>query len=409
MTKCVLGDVAICHDNRRVPLSAAQRANRKGPYRYYGAQVVIDHIDDYLFDGEYLLIAEDGENLRSQKQDIANLASGKFWVNNHAHIIQTNDACDLRYLKYLLNLTDISGYVTGSAQPKLSQDSMMGIRLSLPDISDQRKVSVVLSAIEDKIALNRKRIATLEAMAKEIYDYWFVQFDFPDAHGRPYKSSGGAMVYNPDLKREIPKGWGVCRIGDHITANRGISYSTKNISSGNGVPMINLNSFNVDSSYKVKGIKMFDGEIPLTRRISPYDLVMCNTQQTDLDPCKDIIGKSFLVPDIFEGTIVSSHHVTTIHVDDDNLKVYLNALFHTREFHAYIAGYASGTSIRGLNFHGVENCYIAVPHMPLLSRFANLALSCEKEKSRILRNQKMLQALRDFILPLLMNGQTKVG
>ena len=246
-------------------------------------------------------------------------------------------------------------------------------------------------------------------MAKEIYDYWFVQFDFPDAHGRPYKSSGGEMVYNPDLKREIPKGWEVCRIGDHITANRGISYSTKNISSGNGVPMINLNSFNVDSSYKVKGIKMFDGEIPSTRRIAPYDLVMCNTQQTDLDPCKDIIGKSFLVPDIFEGTIVSSHHVTTIHVDDDNLKVYLNALFHTREFHAYIAGYASGTSIRGLNFLGVENCYIAVPHMPLLSKFANLALSCEKEKSRILRNQKMLQALRDFILPLLMNGQAKVG
>lgn len=72
----------------------------------------------------------------------------------------------------------------------------------------------VLSAIDRKIALNRKRIATLEAMAKEIYDYWFVQFDFPDAHGRPYKSSGGAMVYNPDLKREIPKGWEVVRIGD---------------------------------------------------------------------------------------------------------------------------------------------------------------------------------------------------
>ena len=291
----------------------------------------------------------------------------------------------------------------------LSDASIKELPLFLPDFAEQKRIGKFFSSIDRKIALNRKRIATLEAKAKEIYDYWFVQFDFPDAHGRPYKSSGGAMVYNPDLKREIPKGWEVCRIGDHITANRGISYSTKNISSGNGVPMINLNSFNVDSSYKVKGIKMFDGEIPSTRRIAPYDLVMCNTQQTDLDPCKDIIGKSFLVPDIFEGTIVSSHHVTTIHVDDDNLKVYLNALFHTREFHAYIAGYASGTSIRGLNFLGVENCYIAVPHMPLLSKFANLALSCEKEKSRILRNQKMLQTLRDFILPLLMNGQAKVG
>ena len=327
-------------------------------------------------------------------------------------ITDINTAYDAWYVYYKL-CTMKEHLVASSGRtvvPILSKRAFEEFEIpDIPSLTEQRSIGAILSTIDRKIALNRKRIATLEAMAKEIYDYWFVQFDFPDAHGRPYKSSGGAMVYNPDLKREIPKGWGVCRIGDHITANRGISYSTKNISSGNGVPMINLNSFNVDSSYKVKGIKMFDGEIPLTRRISPYDLVMCNTQQTDLDPCKDIIGKSFLVPDIFEGTIVSSHHVTTIHVDDDNLKVYLNALFHTREFHAYIVGYASGTSIRGLNFHGVENCYIAVPHMPLLSRFANLALSCEKEKSRILRNQKMLQALRDFILPLLMNGQAKVG
>ena len=322
---------------------------------------------------------------------------------------------DVEYLVNLLH-TDygqkkILSFANYVGVPALSQPlpNFRRIELELPDIEKQHEIANIISTIDRKIALNRKRIATLEAMAKEIYDYWFVQFDFPDAHGRPYKSSGGAMVYNPDLKREIPKGWEVCRIGDHITANRGISYSTKDISSGNGVPMINLNSFNVDSSYKVKGIKMFDGEIPPTKRISPYDLVMCNTQQTDLDPCKDIIGKSFLVPDIFEGTIVSSHHVTTIHVDDDNLKVYLNALFHTREFHAYIVGYASGTSIRGLNFLGVKNCYIAVPHMPLLSKFANLALSCEMEKSRILRNQKMLQALHDFLLPLLMNGQVKIG
>ena len=340
--------------------------------------------------------------------------SGKYIQSQDVALLKPfTEKLDPDYCFYLVSSKAVRNQLGAmSQQTKIrhsSPDKIKSCTVFLPELEKQRRIGAFLSAIDRKIALNRKRIATLEAMAKEIYDYWFVQFDFPDAHGRPYKSSGGAMVYNPDLKREIPKGWEVCRIGDHITANRGISYSTKNISSGNGVPMINLNSFNVDSSYKVKGIKMFDGEIPSTRRIAPYDLVMCNTQQTDLDPCKDIIGKSFLVPDIFEGTIVSSHHVTTIHVDDDNLKVYLNALFHTREFHAYIAGYASGTSIRGLNFLGVENCYIAVPHMPLLSKFANLALSCEKEKSRILRNQKMLQTLRDFILPLLMNGQVKVG
>ena len=96
----------------------------------------------------------------------------------------------------------------------LSEASIRELPLFLPDVAEQKRIGKFLSSIDRKIALNRKRIATLEAMAKEIYDYWFVQFDFPDAHGRPYKSSGGAMVYNPDLKREIPKGWEVVRIGD---------------------------------------------------------------------------------------------------------------------------------------------------------------------------------------------------
>ena len=384
----------------------ANQAVENGRYPFFTCAAEPLRIDAWQYDCECVLVA-------GNCNPYVSYYNGKFNAYQRVYIIEVEavDRLCAKYLYYYLKLymkrsTDRQH---GAIEKFFHLSDFTDIEVNFPSVEEQRLVADSLWAIDRKIALNRKRIATLEAMAKEIYDYWFVQFDFPDAHGHPYKSSGGAMVYNPDLKREIPKGWEVCRIGDHITANRGISYSTKNISSGNGVPMINLNSFNVDSSYKVKGIKIFDGEIPSTRRIAPYDLVMCNTQQTDLDPCKDIIGKSFLVPDIFEGTIVSSHHVTTIHVDDDNLKVYLNALFHTREFHAYIAGYASGTSIRGLNFLGVENCYIAVPHMPLLSKFANLALSCEKEKSRILRNQKMLQALRDFILPLLMNGQAKVG
>ena len=139
--------------------------------------------------------------------------------------------------------------------------------------------------------MNRKKIAELEALAKTIYDYWFVQFDFPDKNGKPYKSSGGKMVWNDQLKREVPEGWVVDRIGSHIRSNRGISYSTKNIASGKGFPMINLNSFNVDSTYKVAGIKTFEGDVLDNKLLKPFDLVMCNTQQTDLDPKKDIIGK----------------------------------------------------------------------------------------------------------------------
>ena len=123
-----------------------------------------------------------------------------------------------RYIHYFTQSAYYKAWVknlsVGSTRGNISATTFAECPIYLPDRTRQDRLVDVLSAIDRKIALNRKRIATLEAMAKEIYDYWFVQFDFPDAHGRPYKSSGGAMVYNPDLKREIPKGWEVVRIGD---------------------------------------------------------------------------------------------------------------------------------------------------------------------------------------------------
>lgn len=133
-------EVSINYDKKRVPISGAQREKRKGDYRYYGAQGVIDYIDDYIFDGTFLLIAEDGENLKSKKQNIAQVVNGQFWVNNHAHIVTGSELCDTHYLCYLINSMDLSGYVTGSAQPKLSQTNLNAITLLLPQIKIQKKI-----------------------------------------------------------------------------------------------------------------------------------------------------------------------------------------------------------------------------------------------------------------------------
>ena len=133
-------EVTINFDKKRIPLSSAQREKRQGTFRYYGAQGVIDHVDDYIFDGTYLLIAEDGENLKSKKQNIAQVVDGQFWVNNHAHIVQGNEQCDTRFLCYLINSMDLSGYVTGSAQPKLSQANLNAVTLSLPTLAEQKRI-----------------------------------------------------------------------------------------------------------------------------------------------------------------------------------------------------------------------------------------------------------------------------
>ena len=169
-----LGDVVNILDNRRIPLSAREREQRHGEYPYYGAQGIIDYVDEYLFDGTYLLIAEDGENLRSKKQNIAQLVSGKYWVNNHAHILESNGLCDIRYICYLLNIIDISGYITGSAQPKLNQANLLAISISLPPLEEQRRIAGILGAIDDKIENNRRINTNLELQAQALYKQWFV-------------------------------------------------------------------------------------------------------------------------------------------------------------------------------------------------------------------------------------------
>lgn len=149
-----LEEITINFNRKRIPLSARQRAEKPGKYPYFGAQGIVDYIDSYLFDGTYLLLAEDGENLTLRRKDIAQIVSGKFWVNNHAHVIQTNALCDLNYLCYWLNTTDLSGYITGSAQPKLSLTNLGAVKICLPDINEQRKVVSIIEAIDQKIALN---------------------------------------------------------------------------------------------------------------------------------------------------------------------------------------------------------------------------------------------------------------
>ena len=162
-----LGEVTENFDARRKPVRSADRI--PGPYPYYGASGVVDNVNDYLFDGEYLLVAEDGENLRTRNTPVAFLARGKFWVNNHAHVVQANDLADTRFLAHLLAVTDISAYLTGSTQPKLSRRGLDSIRLRLPPVTLQRVFAEILGALDDKIAANAELAMKSEQLAQAIF------------------------------------------------------------------------------------------------------------------------------------------------------------------------------------------------------------------------------------------------
>lgn len=191
-----LSDLCEILDSQRKPLSALQRAKKQGIYPYYGAQGIIDHLDEYLLDGEYLLVAEDGANLETRNQPIANIANGKIWVNNHAHVLGNNGKCPLNLLGFILNNMNISPYVTGCAQPKLNQENLRNIEIELPSHID--RIASILSSLDRKIELNNKINADLEEMAQAIFKNWFVDFE-------PFKD--GKLV-DSELGM-IPEGWKV--------------------------------------------------------------------------------------------------------------------------------------------------------------------------------------------------------
>lgn len=167
-----LSEITENQDSKRIPLSKSQRDNMNRIYDYYGASGIIDKVDDYIFEGKKLLIGEDGANLVTRSKDIAFIADGKYWVNNHAHILDVKDTVLLMYLCHYINNMDLIPYVTGSAQPKLTQAKMNNIKIFLPTLPEQHEI---VRLIDDLLARERKAqqaaeqaLASIDLMKKSI-------------------------------------------------------------------------------------------------------------------------------------------------------------------------------------------------------------------------------------------------
>ncbi len=154
------------HDGKRIPLKQSDRDNMKGAYPYYGASGIIDYISNYIFDGEYILLGEDGENVVSRNLPLAFRASGKFWVNNHAHVFEPKDGVDIRYLEELMEFTDYSRIVLGSAQPKITQEGLSRLWFAIPPSEEQSRIADVLATHTKRVSEERNHLAKLTRLKK---------------------------------------------------------------------------------------------------------------------------------------------------------------------------------------------------------------------------------------------------
>jgi len=170
-----LGEVAISENNKRVPIKSGDRNNRQGKYPYYGASGIIDSIDDYTHEGTRLLVGEDGANLLSRNTPIGFLASGQYWVNNHAHVLKSTDKTELVYLLYFINCIDLEVYVTGSAQPKLNKKNLDRIPIPLPPLSLQQQFAQLVERIERQKALIRSAQQSAEDLFGALLQAYFYE------------------------------------------------------------------------------------------------------------------------------------------------------------------------------------------------------------------------------------------
>ena len=221
-----IGEILINRDGERKPVSSAIRSKQENKiYDYYGAAGVIDKVDDYLFDERLLLIGEDGANLLSRSKNNAFFAEGKYWVNNHAHVLDATDKSLLDYVAIVINAIKLDDYVTGSAQPKLSQDNLNKIPIFLPPLEEQKRVLVEIErwfALIDQIEQGKADLQTFINKAKsKILDLAINgKLVAQDPNEEPASELLKRINPNAEITcdnghyENLPKGWGLYKLGD---------------------------------------------------------------------------------------------------------------------------------------------------------------------------------------------------
>ena len=297
---------------------------------------------------------------------------------------------DTDYLYYWLkNYVDVLlNKSQGSVFNTINLSTFDDIKIELPSIADQRKISNLLTLLDDKIEINNQINQELEAMAKTLYDYWFVQFDFPDQNGKPYKSSGGKMVYNPELKREIPEGWGVSNLFDAAEVQYGYPFSTDYFNStGEGVPVIRIRDIlgNDITNYSTE-------EVEDKYRINVGDVLI------------GMDGNFHMNYWIKENCYLNQR---VVKVNSDKLpnmvlKYQIEPFIKLREKSV------SRTTVGHLSDKDLKAINVILPKDKCLSSiFEKFESILENIIINQQQNQELTQ-LRDWLLPMLMNGQVKV-
>lgn len=316
--------------------------------------------------------------------------SGKYIQSQDVALVTCKeDKIDHLFCYYLISSELVKKQLSAAAQQTkirhTSPDKIMDCTVWIPEMELQKNIGKTLFDIDQKIAINTRMNAELEAMAKQLYDYWFVQFDFPDENGNPYKSSGGEMVYNSALKREIPAGWEVKPLNDLLLLedSRRIPLSNKERENRRGIYPY----------YGATGIMdyiddyIFDGDYILLAEDG-------STSDKNGNPVVQYIwGKNWV-----------NNHAHIIHVNDDAHLQYYYFLLKTIP----VVLIETGSIQKKISQENLLAYSVPIPSNGLIKRYCIISSSYREKQKSLIDETNYLTHLRDSLLPMLMNGQVTV-
>ena len=361
---------------------------KNGLYPVYGSGGLMCTVDNYLYERPSVLLPRKGTLSNIQ------FADSPFWTVDTLYYTEIDThLADPYYLYYYLKQLDLTRLDSGTGVPSMTFDSYYNIKVCLPNIDKQRAVGQLLSVVDDKIQLNKRINDNLEAMAKQLYDYWFVQFDFPNEDGKPYKSSGGAMVWNEKLKREIPKGWSGVSLKDlALTSRNAITPVENEVYQHFSIPSFDAyGSYSLDNGSDIKSDKFVlqEGQL-LVSKLNPW------------------FNRVVWVP---KGTnMIGSTEFVVLNPNNESESGYIYSVIKSPKFIAYCSQAATGTSHSQRRVSpDILMAFKVVYEQGVVQKYGCLIEKIQKQQAELLSEIAMLTKQRDELLPLLMNGQASIN
>lgn len=304
---------------------------------------------------------------------------------------------DNGYLYYLLQSrawrTYVRGLATGTTIRRVRPADALSYAVAIPPIEAQRSIAGTLSALDEKIELNRRMADTLDEIAQTLFRLWFVE-----PAGRAWPSGGEGL----------PEGWTVERLGEHVDAVRGLSYTSAGLGEpGEGLPMSNLNTVLEGGGFKRSGLKWFTGPHKERSTVSPGDLVVTNVEQGFEFL---LIGYGALIPRFLGDTSLFSADLFRVRprAGSGLTSVYLYLLLRDPRFHRTVAGFSNGTTVNHLSSDGLSVPRIVVPPRELVAEFDSVVHPMLERRDELESESDTLREIRDALLPPLLDGRIEV-